>query len=1248
MNKNAIKKFAIEAREDLISRVMQKAAKYGITEENIGDPRAESISGRLLTPTEKSQRQKLIEKIKQDGYKQVMEAAAYTWFNRFIALRFMEVNKYLPSRVRVFTDADGNFAPQILDEALTVEIDGVNRDYVIKLLSDENKDELYKYLLIKQCNALGSILPGMFQKIDDWTELLFPDNIRRTGSVLHKMVTTIPQEDWDVTTLDENGEPQGQVQIIGWLYQYYNSVPKDKVFENLKKNIKISKNDIPAATQLFTPDWIVRYMVENSLGRIVINNLKYGDWNDEEKAKIDGFKAKWKYYLEEAKQEPEVEEQLRQIELNRYPVDGEEQIFIDTKFIDPCMGSGHILVYAFEVFMDIYKAMGWSERDAALRIIDKNLWGLDIDDRAAQLAYFVVMMKARQYDRNFFRRGAQPHILTISESGHYDADGKRRYAFDPGALDEFVGDNAELKTTMNTIIEELFDAKEYGSILNVTPQDFEAIYNRFNEVQDKISIYTPMIWEELLPIVQTAEAISKRYEIVITNPPYAGAAGLNNKMCDFLKQNYPISKSDLFSAFIEKCVSFCKKDGYVAMITQQAWMFLSSFETMREQIITQSTLASMTHLGNGAFGFADFGLTAFVILKHKTTHYLGIYNRLVDENNPEWKRTTFLKGDYRITTSQDNYSKIPGSPIAYWVSDNVLSCYGKKYIYDYANPCKGIDTGDNSIFLRFWHEPELNKMFIPTGSPLTSNDFSIKKWFPYNKGGDYRKWYGNNEYLLDWENNGNKLRNFKKSNLRNKDRYFEKGITWSTVTSGESSFRFFTYGFLFDNGGSCLFASSNLSYIQGFLNSCVARDLLHIQPTVNNQPGTIGSLPLIIVSQASDNIESIVKLNIEISKKDWDSFETSWDFKVHPFVEFSKGLWDATAIGASLHYYYGTHPKVNSPLEICYLLWQGACNERFKQLKENEEELNRIFIDIYGLQDELTPEVEDKDVTVRKADLGRDIRSFISYAVGCMFGRYSLDREGLVFAGGDFDDVYWLHKGQAALDKQGNPIFGGYAGISMANYHYPAFRNATDDVEHIRKLQYEPDRDNIIPICDDEYFEDDIVGRFVEFVKAVFGPESLEANLKFIADALGGKGTPRDVIRSYFVNDFYADHLKVYQKRPIYWLFDSGKKNGFKALIYMHRYQPDTLARMRTDYIHEQQARYRTAIDDVMHRMDGASTSERVKLNKTLQGLQDQAEEIRVYEEKIHHLADQMIRIDLDDGVKHNYEIFKDVLAPIK
>lgn len=1176
MNKNAIKKFATEARLELISRVSQRALKYGISDKEVGNPNDDSVGGHLLSSTEKKQRAALIAQIKEKGYEQVMEEVAYTWFNRFSALRFMEVNGYLPSHVRVFTDEENNFKPQIISEAIHLELDGLDMEKVYAYKEANDNDELYKYLLITQCNALNSVLPGMFQKIADYTELLFPDNLLREGSVVQQMIELIPEDDW-----------KDAVQIIGWLYQYYNSEKKDDVFAALKKNVKITKENIPAATQLFTPDWIVRYMVENSLGRLWLEGHpdvkeQLLPTEEEQSAYAAGNRdpedTKWHYYLEEAEQEPEVQAQLAEIR-KEYAALTPDQL----KVIDPCSGSGHILAYMFDVLMKIYESYGYTTREAVASIVENNLYGLDIDDRAAQLAYFAVMMKARQYDRRFFSRGIQPHVYAIAESNHVDSF----------ALEYFCNGDAKLKKAMDTIISELHDAKEYGSILTATPQDWSALYDRFAEITEDINMSRETALRELLPLVQVAEALVQKYDAVVTNPPYMGSSGMNAKLTDFVKKNYPDSKSDLFSCFIEHGNGMIKRNRFNCMVTMQSWMFLSSFEKMREKVLRTKSITNLMHMENMVMGIA-FGTAVTVFRNNVINGYKGTYNQIKLQDIENDKPRVFPVLENRFAqTSTDNFSKIPGSPVAYWVSEAVLECYKNSSIYDYAKPCKGIDTGDNNIFLRLWHEIAENKLFLPKGKPCCTDDFLHLKWFPYNKGGNYRRWYGNNEYVLNWEGNGNKLRQFKGSNLRNKDRYFEQGITWSTVTSGKSSFRFFTFGFLFDNGGSCLFADKHLLYIQGLLNSCVSQELLSIQPTLNNQPGTIGSIPLIL-SPGEPTVDDFVNTNIALSKNDWDSFETSWDFVTHPFITYRSGAG------------YADIPmnKWQYRIADAYHTWESNATAQFDLLKKNEEELNRIFIDIYGLQDELTPEVEDKDVTVRKADLGRDIRSFISYAVGCMFGRYSLDVDGLVYAGGEWDDS-----------------------------KYSTFA---------------ADKDNIIPISDDEYFEDDIVGRFVKFVEVVYGKDTLDENLKFIADALGGKGQPKDVIRNYFLNDFYSDHCKIYQKRPIYWLFDSGKKNGFKCLIYMHRYQPDTIARIRTDYVHEQQARYRTAIADLETRIANASTGERVKLNKQLKTLNDQAVEIHEYEEKIHHLADQMISIDLDDGVKVNYAKFQDVLAKIK
>lgn len=1166
MDKNAIKKYAVWARKELISRVAQKAQQYGITETEMVDAGADSVNGRVLTAQEMQQRRALIAQINEKGYQQVMEEVAYTWFNRFSALRFMEVNGYLPSHVRVFTDENNAFKPQILAEALHLELDKLDKDKVYALKETEQTEELYKYLLIVQCNALNSILPGMFQTIADYTELLLPDNLLREGSVIEQMISQIPEDNW-----------QDAVQIIGWLYQYYNSEKKDDVFAALKKNVKITKENIPAATQLFTPDWIVRYMVENSLGRLWVEGhpdakAQLLPTPEEQAAYTAGNRdpedTKWHYYLEEAQQEPQVQAQLSEIS-KQYADLTPEQI----KVIDPCCGSGHILAYLFDVLMQIYENYGYTPRDAVASILQNNLYGLDIDDRAAQLAYFAVMMKARRYDRRFFSHTTQPHVYAIEESNRIEKPD----------VEYFCNGKPELKDAMHIILTQLYDAKEYGSILTIPPQDWDALYARFDEVADESSFHRESIRKKLLPLVRVAQTLAQKYDVVVTNPPYMGASNMNSDLSEYVKKYYPDSKSDLFAVFIEVCSRMAKQNGYQAMITQHAWMFLSSFEKLREKMMLTETI-SMAHLGARAFeeiGGEVVQTTAFVRCANHVEGYKGTYCRLIEPTSQQGKEEMFLAGQKRYTANQDDFAKIPGASVAYWVSKKLYSTFRNSLLYDYTISDGQNKTGDNAKFVReFW---EVRNSNVGKG----------KKWLFYAKGGGYRKWYGNLSEVVNWSEEAREFyKNDKICRIIPEYLWYKAGITWSLI-SNNPSFRLLPEEATFDVGGSSIFLkdNSNIEFVLGLLNSKVFSYVQKIvNPTINIQVKDIRVMPF--VKKNENEITGLAEECSFLSKEDWDSFETSWDFTRHPFIKAITKYPNMMDIG-------------NIYLAECYDIWAGECEERFEKLKANEEELNRIFIDIYGLQDELTPEVEDKDVTVRKADLGRDVRSFISYAVGCMFGRYSPTYDGLAYAGGTWDD---------------------------GKYNI-----------------YKPDADGIIPICDDEYFEDDMMGRFVEFVRVVYGDGSLEDNLRFIANALGGKGQPKEVIRNYFLNDFYADHCKIYQKRPIYWLFDSGKKNGFKCLIYLHRYQPDTIARIRTDYVHEQQARYRTAIEGLEKQVAAAtSTSERVKLTKQLNKVQAQDTELHQYEEKVHALADQMIKIDLDDGVKHNYEIFKDVLAKIK
>ncbi len=1205
MDKNAIKKYAVWARRELIDRVTKRAAVYGITDKNCDNYNADSVNGHLLSGIEKRQRQALIRRIEEKGYEPVMEEVAYTWFNRFAALRFMEVNGYLPSHIRVFTDDEGRFRPQILSEAIHMELDGLDMTKVYQLKADNQEEELFKYLLIVQCNALNSILPGMFQKIADYTELLLPDYLLREGSAIEQMINLIPEENW-----------KDQVQIIGWLYQYYNTEPKDKVFADLKKNIKISKENIPAATQLFTPDWIVHYMVENSLGRLWLEGHpsardKYlPDHNTEGSVCVK--EGKWNYYLEEAEQEPAVEAQLAEIR-KQYAALKPTEILT----IDPCAGSGHILCVLFDVLVQIYEDYSHTAREAAASIVQNNLWGLDIDDRAAQLAYFAVMMKARQYDRRFFTKEVQPHVYAIQESNLIE---RKHLNYLGHGLSTLERNNA--LNQMNALLDEFIDAKEYGSILQPGEYDW-ALLSRFvadTTPEQQVTFDESGVeatQAQLRLMIAQGQALAQKYHAVVTNPPYMGGSGMNAKLSDFVKSNYPDSKSDLFAVFMERCRQMAVNNGFQAMITQHSWMFLSSFEKLRTKLLTVD-IVNMAHLGARAFeeiGGEVVQTTSFVIRKSHVADYKGEYCRLIEPTTQQGKEDMFLAGENRYAADQSNFSKIPGAPVAYWVSDSMRSVFSKGVqLNTVASVFEGLKTRDKDRFLRYWFE------------------VCSARWLHYAKGGAFRRWYGNGEYVVDWGTDGTDIRNFKKSSGANFQYYFSPAVTYSAMTSKKFSGRFIDNQ-LFGGGGGGITNSQLTYYILAFVNSVVYDKLLNLlSSTMNFEVGQIGSQPLIVDEAQKELIENTARDNITISQQDWDSFETSWDFKEHPLIRWSRCLGDATSIGATIQYYYGRRMPVSCPLELCYLLWQGECNKRFEELKSNEEELNRIFIDIYGLQDELTPDVDDKDVTVRKADLSRDIRSLISYAVGCMVGRYSIYKKGLMFAGGDWSEEPFL---QAPWDDAGMQ-------------YVQAEGNMTPMMDLNPQKVVMPDEDGILPITDDEYFYDDIVTLFVNWVRIVYGEATLEENLKFISDALGGKGSPREVIRNYFLNDFYKDHLKVYQKRPIYWLFDSGKKNGFKALVYMHRYQPDTIARVRTDYVHEMQSRYRTAIADVEQRINGASTSERVKLTKRLTVLQAQAEELRLYEEKIHHLADQMIAIDLDDGVKVNYAKFADVLATIK
>lgn len=1227
MDKPAIKKFAIWARNKLIADTKYRAGLVGVTETAVAEPLPQSnetvqffdvglpqpyrIEGDAVT-----QRQRFVAELNKEtakqgsytaAYQTVVDKVAYTWFNRLIAVRYMEVNDLLPSRTRVLSSADGRAEPQIVTTPFDAVLDytPAEQQQIVTLKNDNKLDEAFRLLFLKQCAALGDCLPRLFEQVDDYMPLLLALSFTDKDGVVCHLVNDIPESDW-----------QDAVQIVGWLYQYYNTEPKEQVFANLKKNIKISKENIPAATQLFTPDWIVRYMVENSLGRL---------WSD---GHPDFDKSEWKYYLDEAPQEPQVAQQLAELRRGYAALTPE-----DIKCIDPCMGSGHILAYLFDVLMQIYRSAGYTDRDAAASIVEHNLYGLDIDDRAAQMAYFVVMMKGCHYDSRFLRRHLNPHVYAIQESGELTADA--------------LGRLGKQESTARALLDGFKNAKEYGSILQpkVTLAELDALQEQLREVDgasDMGSFTDQFVAGQLLrvlcPLVEQARMLVQKYDVVVTNPPYMGGSGMNARLSDYVKKVYPDSKSDLFAVFIERCAQMDKRGGYQAMITQHAWMFLSSFEKLRAKLQLIDTV-NMAHLG--ARGFDEIGgevvqTTSFVMRSSHTKGYKGTYCRLIDGDSEKAKADMFVSGENRYVTEQDNFSKIPGSPVAYWVSETVRKDFSETTLNDLCPPKAGLSTADNDRFLRFFWEVDFNKIYFLGKSREDLKKLGNKKWIPMTKGGNFRKWYGNNEYVLNFANDGEELKYWLEHNpkdpktksysryIRNYDMYLQTGYSFNDVSAGQTSFRYQPNGYIPNARGPFVYSTSK--ELLGYLNSNVCLMFLNIiAPTLTYNVGDVCKIPY-------KNIEDItiaerVDLNIEDAKEDWDSFETSWDFDEHPLIALRNGAG------------YGTDfRKWSYRVEDSYRAWEMVCNDRFNELKNNEEELNRIFIDIYGLQDELTPEVEDKDVTVRKADLTRDIRSLISYAVGCIFGRYSLDKTGLVFAGGDFDKIYWKYKGQAALDENGEPIGGGYAGISLAEYHYPKFHD-TDDWETATSLTFEPDVDNVIPITDEEYFTDDLTGLFVAWVKKAFGQDYLEQNLAFIAKALGIKGTsPRAVIRNYFLNGFYADHVKIYQKRPIYWLYDSGKQNGFKALIYMHRYNADTSGLVRADYLYKMEQVYESEIARMDDAIANGANREVAQATKRKEKLVKQLKECKDYDDRLGHIALARIPIDLDDGVKDNYD----------
>ena len=1175
MNKTAIRKFAEWAREKLIEDIKYKSGTVGITANGIAEKLPQSTSDTYfydvgtkdytkISGIEIKQRDALVKAIQtkersyksyQEAFGNVIEEVAYTWFNRLIAIRFMEVNDYLPSGVRVLSSENkAKKEPDLVTTPFDTDLEftSYEQDRIIQLKDDNKLDELFRMLFIRQCNKLHDILPELFEKTDDYSELLLTISFTDPEGIIHHLINDMEDVDFRINdemyTDDGKIKADGQVEIIGWLYQYYISKKHEEVIDPLHgKTIK--KADIPAATQLFTTDWVVRYMVDNSLGRYWIERNPQSKLAE----KLDFFVT---------------------------PKDGhidyfDEKVYpTDLTFFDPCMGSGHILVYAFDVLMEIYRECGYSDRDAALNIVQNNLYGMDIDKRAYQLAYFAVMMKARSYNRRALTQGIFNNLAVCEESN---------------SIDRFVCDGITNDKEQNKIgeylIEAFKDAQELGTLQTIKSANYKSFAEyllNLENTTEQLDIFSVSWINDTLPkmlqFTKQAAIMSNKYAVVCTNPPYINK--LEGQLKKFVVDNYKAYSGDLFSVFMYRNFGYCKPDGFSAFMTPNVWMFIKTYENLREYIINQKSIVTLIQMAKGAFfKEATVDICTFV-LKNSKSEERGLYLRLEKfkgDMEIQKEKTLDALSDkencgYFYESNADDFEKILGSPVAYWASPKMLDAFqnGRKFA---GNTKKGVLTGKNEIFLRLWYEVNINRI----GFNLESHEdmlLSKKKWFPVTSGGLKRKWYGNFDTIVNLENDGAEIKaTVENYRLRDPQFYMKEAITWTEVSSGIFSCRYVPKGILFGNGGPvCFFNNNELLYHLGLLNSNTTMTVMeYLAPTVNYGPEQISKIPLIV--QEVNTVDNLVNNNIFDSRTDWDSFETSWDFKRHPLLWYSSD-------------------KISASFEM----WSKECEERFNHLKSNEEELNRIFISIYGLQDELTPEVEDKDVTVRQADLQRDIKSLISYAVGCMFGRYSLDEDGLAYAGGEWD--------------------------------------------HSKYDTFVPDEDNCIPITDEEYFEDDIVGLFCAWLKKVYGEDTLEENLDFIANALGNKGkTSREVIRNYFLTDFIKDHIKTYQKRPIYWLFDSGKQNGFKALVYMHRWNADTIGNVRVEYLHRIQRVYEKEITRMQGIIDNSHDNKEISnATKRKEKLQKQIKETKDYDAKIAHLALSRIDIDFDDGVKVNYE----------
>lgn len=1149
MDKAILKKFAIESRQDLMEKIKNKMNTFYIDEEFQSEQKGDlyilsndkhTLS---LTNDEYKKRELLIKRINELGIEQVIEEAAYTWFNRIVAIRYMEINDYLPLTknnqslgIRVLSSKDNTLDPEILKFTnLTnpdLDIDFKKEKYA--KLKDDN--EKFKYVLLLICKKLGRIIPQVFDGITDYIDILIPDNLLNDTGFVNKIVNEVPEDNYN------------QVEIIGWLYQYYNQTEKDRVI-SAKKQYK--KNEIAYATQLFTPDWIVKYMVENTLGKFWIEHKGNSS-----------LIQNWKYFI-------------KCDNMNYADVIDPKNITC----IDPCMGSGHILVYMFEVLYQIYESYGYNKQEIPENILKNNLYGLDIDDRAGQLAVLSVILKARKYDKNIFNKDVVKNLKVISI---------QEYKLEN--IISYINTGDELNKKIQYLNDMFDNTKEIGALLNVEKVDYNDL---INYITNDNTIFGIELRNKIIPLIKQAEIMSNKYDIIVTNPPYMNNNLMSSALRKYINKNYSNVKGDMFSAFVVKNSLLGKKDSYLGFMTPYVWMFITSYKELREYILNNMNIESLVQLEYSALEEATVPICTFT-LKNNTNNMIGRYFRLVDYKGrmriQEEKFLNILKNNSENYYEKNNceLKMLPESIIAYWISSQMQEVFNNKSLGEIIPVKKGADTGDNKKYLREWYEVNTNDIHFYK----KKDEQSIGKWVPYNKGGEFRKWYGNNNIVVNWENDGYELKK-SKANLRSQQLYFEDSITWSAITSSNTSFRFSDYGAIFDSAGSSMFGKEKNMYLLGLCNSVVARDILNmINPTLNFGAGSIAKIPIIFKDE--NKVSRIVEENVKLSKEDWNSFETSWEFIKHPLISTVKD--DKNEKDMSGIY-----------LSATFNNWEEMCNDRFNKLKENEEKINEIVIDIYGLKDELEPFINEKNVTVRKAEKVREVKSLISYAVGCMFGRYSLDQDGLVYAGGDFDKSKYK--------------------------------------------TFSVDEDNIIPITDEAYFGDDIVERFKKFIKVVYGDNTFNENMDFIAETLGKKGTEtsEDTIRRYFLNDFFNDHVKIYQKRPIYWLFDSGKKNGFKALIYMHRFNENLIPNVRLDYLHRVQTTYEKLLSDVNYKLTtDLSLSDKKAAKNRQADLNAKLNEIKEYDEKIAHIANQRINIDLDDGVKVNYDKFKDILAKIK